>query len=432
MTQSKALLISLTEQNDEIIQLADTLDYTITQTYIQKRNNPDVKYYIGHGKLNEIQKQLTENDNHNDLIIINGELKPSQWFNLEKNLNIPVYDRIRLILAIFEERAERKEARLQVKLAQLQYERPYVRELIHRARSGEHPGLMAGGEYQVDDYYEMIKKQMKKTKQQLQKIQKDRQLRRTTRHKSGFYLISLAGYTNAGKSSLLNLLTKEKVKVEGKLFSTLSTTTRKIQPPLQKKIPPILLTDTVGFIENLPTWIIDAFHSTLEEIEVADIVLLLIDASQPTDIIQKHIMVCLTELSDIGVTGEIVITFNKIDLLTPKQINNLNTFIDTNKISNQRHIALISTKTQQGIDHLIDIIYNTLPQKIQVTLQLPISDKSQAFISTLYEKTKVNFIKYNQYISISVTCNIQTWEKLKVNCDQIHGKIITSEKTKPL
>ena len=118
-------------------------------------------------------------------MIINGQLKPSQWFNLEKQLSIEVYDRTRLILAIFEKRAERKEANLQVKLAQLQYERPYVRELIHRARNGEHPGLMAGGEYQVDDYYEMIKKQMKKTRVQLQKIRQNRELKRV--HRRGYY-----------------------------------------------------------------------------------------------------------------------------------------------------------------------------------------------------------------------------------------------------
>ncbi len=163
---------------------------------------------------------------------------------------------------------------MQVRLAELQYEKPFVRELIHRARNGEHPGFMAGGEYQVDDYFEMIKKQMKKIRGNLEKIRDEREVRRKHRRISGFYLVSLAGYTNVGKSSLLNLLSGEKVKVEGKLFSTLSTTTRKIK----NNNFPILLTDTVGFIQNLPAWIIDAFHSTLEEIEVSDIIILMVDA----------------------------------------------------------------------------------------------------------------------------------------------------------
>jgi len=246
MSQKKnAIIVSLDNNVAEIIQLADTLDYVVVKEFIQQRNLPDVKFYIGSGKLDEIKDYIESSEEQTDLIIVNGELKPSQWFAIEKKLSVDVYDRIRLILAIFEEHAERKEARLQVKLAQLHYERPYVRELIHKARSGEHPGLMAGGEYQVDDYYEIIKKHIKKIRYDLKKIENDRELHRKTRYKSGFYLVSLAGYTNAGKSSLLNLFSGEKVKVEGKLFSTLSTTTRRI--PQQKKgiffslIPLVLL-----------------------------------------------------------------------------------------------------------------------------------------------------------------------------------------------
>jgi len=278
--QKKAIIVSIDNAVSEIIQLADTLEYSVVKEFIQKRKLPDVNFYVGSGKLDEIKEFINDSEEPIDLIIINGELKPSQWFSLEKQFKIEVYDRIHLILAIFEERAERKEARLQVKLAQLQYERPYVRELIHRARAGEHPGFMAGGEYQVDDYYEMIKKQMKKIRYDLKKIRSDREHHRKTRYKSGFYLVSLAGYTNAGKSSLLNLLSGEQVNVEGKLFSTLSTTTRRIPKKAKGETIPILLTDTVGFIENLPSWIIDAFHSTLEEIEVADVVVLVVDGSE--------------------------------------------------------------------------------------------------------------------------------------------------------
>jgi GTPase len=294
-TNKNALIISLDKDISEISDLADSLDYKIIKTFIQKREMPDVNTYVGSGKLEEIKKFLEDFEKNIDLIIVDGDLKPSQWFNLEKELDIEVYDRIRLILAIFEERAERKEAKLQVKLAQLQYERPFVKELIHRARSGEHPGFMAGGEYQVDDYYESIKKQMKKIKKELDSISQQRQLRRRYRYKSGFYTVSLAGYTNAGKSSLLNILSDEKIKVEGKLFSTLSTTTRKIQ----KKNLPILVTDTVGFIKNLPSYIIDAFHSTLEEIEVADVIVLVVDSSEDKINISNKLKVSLDELAEI-------------------------------------------------------------------------------------------------------------------------------------
>jgi len=172
-----AIVISLNENISEIVELADSLNYKVIQTFFQNRENPDVKNYIGSGKVKQIKEFIEEFDDDIGLVIVDGELKPSQWFNLEKKLNVEVYDRVRLILAIFSERADRKEARLQVKLAQLQYERPFVRELIHRARSGEHPGLMAGGEYQVDDYYEMIKKQMKKTREDLKNIRSNREMR---------------------------------------------------------------------------------------------------------------------------------------------------------------------------------------------------------------------------------------------------------------
>ena len=206
MNQDKknAIIVSLNNDVSETIELADTLNYQVVETFIQHREKPDVKSYIGRGKIEEIKEFLDKNETPINLIIINGKLKPSQWFILEKKLDVQVYDRVRLILTIFEEHAERKEAKLQVRLAQLQYERPFVRELIHRTRSGEHPGLMAGGEYQVDDYYEMIKKQTKKIRQELKNISDNRELRRRHRHTSGFYLVSLAGYTNAGKSSLLN------------------------------------------------------------------------------------------------------------------------------------------------------------------------------------------------------------------------------------
>ena len=280
VSKKNAILVSLRDDIEEIKLLAESKNYEILKIFIQHRNKPDVTNYIGRGKRNEIKTFIEESEESIDVVIIDGTLKPSQWFLLEHYWKIDVYDRIRLILMIFRDRADCKEARLQVRLAELQYERPFVRELIHRARSGEHPGLMAGGEYQVDDYYEMMKKQMKQIKEKLNHIRKQRNIRRHHRQHSGYYLVSLAGYTNAGKSSLLNALTGEQVDVENKLFSTLSTTTRKLS---QLNIP-ILMTDTVGFIQRLPAWIIDAFHSTLEEIKDADLVVLVIDVSDPRSI----------------------------------------------------------------------------------------------------------------------------------------------------
>jgi GTP-binding protein HflX len=422
--QKKAILISLDDSISEIIQLAETLGYTILKTFIQQRTTPDVNYYIGSGKVDEINDYFNDTEETIDLIIVNGELKPSQWFALEKKLETNVYDRIRLILAIFEEHAERREALLQVKLAQLQYERPYVRELIHRTKAGEHPGFMAGGEYQVDDYYEMIKRQTKKIKEDLQKIRENRDLQRQTRSESGFYSVSLAGYTNAGKSSLMNLLSGEKVKVEEQLFSTLSTTTRSISTKNKEKQIPILLTDTVGFIENLPACIIDAFHSTLEEIELADVVILVVDGSETKEVVEKKLRVSINELRNIGVGAPIIIALNKIDVIDTASLKNLQEYLEDTGIIKDHTIVAISVKEQKNIEELLQTVYDSLPHMVKITFQLPLEEHSQRFISQLYGKTKVLHITYGSIITVEVECNEKIKEKLIAACRAAKGEVL--------
>jgi len=419
MSDNKAIIISLNNDVSEIKELASSLDYNVFKIFIQKRENPDVKSYIGSGKVDEIKEFIKSSENIIKLAIVDGELKPSQWFILENSLNVDVFDRARLILKIFEERAERKEAKLQVKLAQLQYERPFVRELIHRARSGEHPGLMAGGEYQVDDYYEMIKKQTKKIKEQLKNIRDERELRRRHRHKGGFYLVSLAGYTNAGKSCLLNLLSSEKVKVEGRLFSTLSTTTRKIK----NKNVPILLTDTVGFIQNLPTYIIEAFHSTLEEIKVADVVLLVVDISEEYELIRKKLEVSLDELVEIGVTSPIIITLNKSDLIDDEDLKDKIEYLQKKGLIKNRKIVFISAKNRINIDLLLDFIYESLPQLIRYMIKLPINSETQSFISWIYDKAHVLDISYKDYISVTIESSSNLHDKIISKCKDFNGTV---------
>jgi GTPase len=426
MTQEKkhAILISLSDSISEIIQLADTLGYTVVKEFIQHRDNPDVNFYVGAGKVDEIKDFLEDEDDPVELVIVNGELKPSQWFILEKKLDNKVYDRIRLILAIFEEHAERQEARLQVKLAQLQYERPYVRELIHRSKAGEHPGLMAGGEYQVDDYYEMIKRQTKKIREDLQKIRENRQLHRQTRDKSGFYAVSLAGYTNAGKSSLMNLLAGEKVKVEAKLFSTLSTTTRTLAHQDKGKNMPILLTDTVGFIENLPACIIDAFRSTLEEIELADVVVLVVDGSEPQDVVEKKLKVSLDELHSLSVGAPVIVALNKVDLLDNERLESLQQYLKEKGTIKDRVCIPVSAKNKKNIPLLLRTIYDSLPHMIRLTFQLQSSEKAQGFVSQLYEKTHVLSITYGDVITVAVQCNEKIKEKLIAAAHMAKGDVL--------
>jgi len=388
--------------------------------FIQRRDVPDVRTFIGKGKIEEIKKFLEENGEI-DLAIVDADLKPSQWFNLEKEFGIEVYDRLRLILSIFEKRAESKEAKLQVKLAQLRYERPFVRELIHRARAGEHPGYMAGGEYQVDDYYEMIKRQMRKIRKDLEKIREDREIRRRHRREIGFYLIAIAGYTNAGKSSLLNLLTKENVKVEELLFSTLSTKTAKLNEKMSFSRPPILLTDTVGFIRNLPAWVIDAFHSTLEEIKVADLILLLVDISEDIKEVREKLDTSLKELRDIGVESPILIVFNKIDGLSKdaleEKINNLTDLI------NSHPFVAISVKERKNVGRLLELIGKNLPSPVDLKIILPNNAEGHKFLSELFEKAWIRNINYGENIAVDVSINPRVADKLIHRCRQIGGKV---------
>ena len=418
--KKSAAIVSLSDEVSEIKQLAESLDYHIVETFIQHRKTPDVNSYVGSGKVEEIKEFIENYDEDIALIIVDGELKPSQWFTLEKRLNVEVYDRLRLILAIFRERADRKEAKLQVRLAELQYEKPFVHELIHHERGGEHPGLMAGGEYQVDDYFEMAKKQMKKIRGDLKKICDERGIRRHHRHTGGFYLVSLAGYTNAGKSSLLNLLSNEKVKVEERLFSTLSTTTRKIS----NANVPILLTDTVGFIQNLPAWIIDAFHSTLEEIEVADVVLLVVDTNEKKEDFEKKLKTSLDELTEIGVNSPIVIVLNKIDLISKEELNAKIEYLKELRLTHYRKIVPISVKNKENTDVLLDVIHSSLPRLVKITIKLPINEKTQSFISWIYEKAHVSEISYKEYITLSIKCNTKIKSMIVSKCEEFNGIVL--------
>ncbi|MBU0497787.1 MAG: GTPase HflX [Candidatus Thermoplasmatota archaeon] len=417
---TETIIISLQKNTTEIHQLAHTLNYTVIKTFIQHRDLPDVNYYVGIGKVEEISTFLKEHPTIT-IVIVDDELKPSQWFNLEKHLKITVYDRIRLILAIFEERAERKEAKLQVKFAQLRYERPYVRELIHRARAGEHPGFMAGGEYQVDDYYETIKKQIKKIRLDLKKIENARTQQRKHRQIKGYYLISLAGYTNAGKSSMMNTLTKAHVPVEGKLFSTLSTTTRKLVEKSKQPLVPILLTDTVGFIDHLPAWVIDAFHATLEEIQMADLVLLIADASEEHDELLRKLRVSYDELHSLNVTAPSILVLNKTDLLIESSKQNLSTILEQTEFLDHDPYLFVSTKNNSGISPLISLILETLPNLISLRLFLPNSPETNSFISELYNTTYITDISYANDVKIHLICNPHLLPKIQQLCNTVHG-----------
>src|SRR3989454_8505417 len=196
----KVVLVSLTRDVSEITSLVHSAGHELVDTIVQARDAPDRRYFVGKGKLEEIAEALEGRDI--DVVLFNGELHPSQHYNLENRLKKQCYDRLRLILEIFAERAHGREAKLQVELALLHYEAPLLREWIHTGAEGERPGFMAGGEYRVDVYLETVKRRQRRDEEGLQLVREERGRPRAPREDRGFHLVSLAGDANAGESSL--------------------------------------------------------------------------------------------------------------------------------------------------------------------------------------------------------------------------------------
>jgi len=378
-----AVLLSTDKDVAEISELARSAGYRIIKTYIQKRKHPHPELYIGEGKAKQVKEYIStgraltgdevstcDDDIEEDeeyesevkwekpgMVIFNGQLKPGHTFHLENAFGIPVYDRIRLILYIFEKRANSPEARLQVEYAKLNYDVPLVKEYIHRTKTGEHPGLFfAGGSYQVDEYYEMIKSRMAKIRKELERVKGERAQRRKTRRRGGQALISLAGYTNAGKSQLFKSICTEDAVVDDRLFSTLSTTTRVLKMPVQGSR--VLMTDTVGFIRKLPVWLVEAFQSTLEEAFLSDAIILVLDLSDDVSEMMSKLETSLGILKNGPKDIPIILALNKSDLVedVERQLRVDRVLLAQNP---QRH-CVISALRGDGLQALMDVTLSSL------------------------------------------------------------------------
>ncbi|MFH1683819.1 MAG: GTPase HflX, partial [Candidatus Margulisiibacteriota bacterium] len=262
---------------EELKQLADTAQAQVVGQLTQKRNKPDQKYYIGSGKLEELKAAIALHEA--DLVIFDVELSASQERNLATALDTKVIDRTRLILDIFAQHARSHEGKLQVELAQSSF---LLTRLtghgILMSRLGGGIGTRGPGETKLEQDRRYIRKRISELKREIEKIRKDRSIRREKRRSSNLPLVALVGYTNAGKSTLLNVLTNAGVLTENKLFATLDTTIRRLELTPSKTI---LLTDTVGFIQKLPHQLVASFRATLEEVTEADLLLHVVDISHP-------------------------------------------------------------------------------------------------------------------------------------------------------
>lgn len=347
--------ILITYDKDDVVKealaLCDAAGYDVKKMIKQKfLNRP--KFGLGEGKVEELKELV--NTLRPDVIIYDEVLRPSQNYNLASTLKINILDREMLILEIFERRARSSESMLQVKMAQLRYEMSRAKERVRLAKMGEQPGFMGIGKFEVDVYHNDIKNRMNSTKSKLAKSSKQRELHRQARKRVGFKTVSLAGYTSAGKTTLFNMLTGEQKEESPKLFTTLSTTTRKI---VLEDLE-ILISDTVGFISKLPAYMIDAFKSTLEELVYTDIVIVVVDVSDPLFELRKKFRSCVSTLDGIGVSQDkIVFVFNKSDLVTEEEIAEKANELGLGE--NRRWLA-VSAATGQNIGMLKDLTYNIL------------------------------------------------------------------------
>jgi len=294
---------------DELAALAETAGARVVERFIQNRPAPDPAFYIGRGKVNQLQLFVDENDIQ--MIIFDDELSPAQIKNIENQIEVKVIDRTALILDIFAAHAKSREAKTQVELAQLNYLLPRLTgHWAHLSRQVGGIGTKGPGETQLETDRRLVRNRISKLKSELEKIDRQRAVQR--KKANTFLRVAIVGYTNAGKSTLMNMLTKSNTYVENKLFATLDTTVRRLYLEDQKFV---LLSDTVGFIRKLPHHLIASFQSTLAQTKEADIIIHLVDISH--SLYEEHIKVVHDILKDLGLEETpLLLVFNKVDKIT--------------------------------------------------------------------------------------------------------------------
>ena len=346
----------------ELERLAETAGGQVVAVLSQRRDTPDPRTYLGKGKVEELQGVIERGQA--SLLIIDGDVSPSQQRNLEKILEVQVLDRTGLILDIFARRAQTAEGKLQVELAQLEYLLPRLANMwTHLSRIRGGIGLRGPGETQLEVDRRQVRARIALLQRKVEEIRRRREVQRSHRAQSQIPLVSLVGYTNAGKSTLLNALSGADVFVEDKLFATLDPTTRDVTFPNGLRV---LVSDTVGFIRNLPHQLVAAFRATLEEVRSADLIVHVVDASNPAWV--EQVETVDEVLNELDATGKLtVMAFNKID-----QVEDL----DVLRQLAQRfpHSVFLEAKTGEGIADLGEVMLRTLREAWRdVNATLPLS-----------------------------------------------------------
>jgi GTP-binding protein HflX len=387
-----------TPDTAEIRDLVRAAGYDVGGEVTQTRT-ADPALQLGEGKVEELAAAVEETDA--ERVVFDNRLGPYQTYNLGKQLpeNTEVVDRFRLILDIFGQRAHTRKAQLQVELAELRYELPRAEAKTSLAKRDERPGFMGLGEY--DESREQdIKAQISRIRDELASIEKTEQQRRETRRESGFELVALAGYTNAGKSTLLRRLADDldideneelhpdldtTAESQNQLFTTLGTTTRRLDMDRRD----VLLTDTVGFISDLPHWLVESFKSTLESVYQADLVLLVVDASESIDEIREKLVTSHDTLYERN-EAPIVTVFNKVDKVDDDELAEKQEALSAlapNPIA-------VSGRDGINVDALRARIDAELPPRERETLVLPMTDETMSVVSWVHDHAHVRDVDY--------------------------------------
>ncbi len=357
---------SANEHLRELESLVETMGIPRVQSCLIKVRKVDSRYFIGSGKVEELRH--VQDETEADIFIFDTDLSPSQQRNLERDLENTVIDREEVILDIFSDRAHTREAVLQVELARMEYSLPRLtRAWTHFSRQrGGAKGNRGKGETQLEQDRRGVLKNMSSLKKELQQVQKTRETQRKKRRETPVPTLSLVGYTNAGKSSVLNMMSHANVLAEDKLFATLDPTSRRIHLPAGREF---ILSDTVGFIRKLPHHLIDAFKSTLEETVLADAILHVLDGSNP--LWREHFKTTMTILEELGAgSTPTAILFNKAD----KMENQLELRQELLKYAEERSLPVVflSAKTQEGKNDLQEMIGSLLSiSEERFTLMIP-------------------------------------------------------------
>jgi len=378
--RTRTIEITPEEELEELKNLTISAGARVGGVIQHNQNWINPKYYISTGKLDEIKSAVS--DGSFDLVIFDNDLSPAQQRNIEDKLNLKIIDRTALILDIFAQRAQSSEGKLQVELAQLNYLLPRLRgKGVELSRLGGGIGTRGPGEQKLEIDRRKIRKRISQLENKIEQISVHREVRRKRRQARNIFQISLIGYTNSGKSTLLNTLTRSNVLVKNMLFSTLDSTTRKIKVP---EIDEILISDTVGFIEKLPHQLVAAFKSTLEEVLKSDLMLLIVDSSDVN--YEHHIRSVMSVLKDIGASDKpVVIVFNKIDILINRALENFRL--------KYRNAVFISALEKTGLTELYTEINKAVDRnRLEVAVKIPYTDT--AMMSYIYNNCKITEKKY--------------------------------------